>query len=113
MPTLLDAAYAMEESLRQIVEYIMGQKGHLKKYYILIHAKTFDTDTIFSKVVILHTRPPKLLGTVCYEIDNRLGTQRRLWVLPLDFAIVPQLLTPDKSVPRSILESAGGMVIVN
>lgn len=112
MPTLRDAAYAMEEGLREIVEYIVNRKPHLRRYYILIHAKTFDTDTIFTKVVILHHRPPKLLGTVCYEIDNRAGTQRRLWVLPLDFPVLDCLLT-DKQVPEAILKSAKGMLILH
>lgn len=111
-PTLRDAAYAMEESLREIVEYIVNRKPHLSRYYILIHAKTYDSDTIFSKVVILHTRPPKLLGTVCYEIDNRASTQKRLWVLPLDFPVAPQLLS-EKSVPGAILKSAAGMLILH
>jgi hypothetical protein len=110
MPTLRDCAYGMEESLRQIVAYIVDQKPHLGRFYILIHAKTFDTDTIFSKVVILHRQPPKLLGTVCYEIDNRMGTQRRLWVLPLDFPAAEQLLT-EELAPRSVLESSRGMLI--
>jgi hypothetical protein len=105
MPTLRDAAYAMEESLRQIVAYIVDRKPHLSRYYLLIHAKTYDTDTIFSKVVILHRRPPKLLGTVCYEIDNRAGTLRRLWVLPLDFPVLQELLT-DQTVPQAIIQSA-------
>ncbi|RJP77993.1 MAG: hypothetical protein C4524_07345 [Candidatus Zixiibacteriota bacterium] len=112
MPTLRDAAYAMEESLRQIVEYIVNRKQHLSRYYILIHAKTYDTDTIFSKVVILSTRPPKLLGTVCYEIDNRAGTQKRLWVLPLDIPVDVSLLS-EQSVPEAILKSAEGMLIFN
>jgi hypothetical protein len=111
MPTLRDAAFAMEESLRQIVGYIVDKKPHLGRYYIFVHAKTFDTDTIFSKVVILHRRPPKLLGTVCYEIDNRAGMQRRLWVLPLDFPLPEQFLS-DKAAPRAILESAQGMPII-
>lgn len=112
MPTFRDAAFAMEESLRQILDYILARKGHLRRYYVLIHAKTFDTDVIFSKVVILHHRPPKLVGTVCYEIDNVAGTQRRLWVLPLDFPVPPELLT-DRTVPQAILESARGMLILN
>lgn len=112
MPTIRDAAYGMEESLRQVVEYIVNRKGHLAKYYILIHAKTFDTDVIFSKVVIMHRPPPKLLGTVCYEIDNRAGTQRRLWVLPLDFPLPENLLT-EEPAPRSIRESSRGMLIVH
>lgn len=109
--TLREAAYAMEESLRQIVGYIVDKKPHLPKFYILIHAKTFDTETIFSKVVILHRQPLKMIGTVCYEIDNRMGTQRRLWVLPLDIPLPEELFT-DKAVPRSILESAQGMPII-
>lgn len=112
MPTLRDAAYAMEESLRQIVSYIVDLKPHLRRFYILVHAKTYDTDVIFSKVVILHRRPPKLLGTVCYEIDNRRGTQRRLWVLPADIA-APEKLLADQSVPQAILQSAEGMLILN
>ena len=111
MPTLQDAAYAMEESLRQIVGYIVDRKPHLRRYYILFHAKTFDTDTIFTKVVILSRRPPKLLGTVCYEIDNRLGTQRRLWVLPLDIPVADQLLS-DKPADQAIIRSAQGMPIL-
>lgn len=111
MPTLRDAAYAMEESLRQIVEYVINGKRHLPKFYILIHAKTYDTDTIFSKVVILHQRPPKLLGTVCYAIDNQAGTQRRLWVLPLDMPLPANLVTEGPEL-RSILESAEGMPIL-
>lgn len=112
MPTLRDAAYGMEESLRQIVEYVINQKQHLSKYHILIHAKTYDTNTIFSKVVVMIPKPPKLLGTVCYEIDNRRGTQRRLWVLPLDFPVPDGLLT-DEQVPESILRSAQGMLILH
>lgn len=111
MPTLQDAAFAMEEALRQVVEYITARKGHLRRYYILIHAKTHDTDQIISKVIILHTRPPKMLGTVCYEVDNRMGTQRRLWVLPLDIAIDPRLMDPERPVPQVVRESARGMLI--
>lgn len=111
MPTIRDAAYAMEESLRQIVTYIMDQKTHLSRFFILIHAKLYDTDTIFSKVVVLHRRPPKLLGTVCYEVDNRLGTQRRLWVLPLDFPVAEQFLS-DQPIDQAILVSAQDMPIL-
>jgi len=113
MPTIRDAAYGMEEALRQVIEYVMNRKVHLKKYYILIHAKTYDTDQILSKVVIMHRQPPKLLGTVCYEIDNTMGTQRRLWVLPFDFPIDERLLDVDKRVPDSIIKSGEGMLIIN
>jgi hypothetical protein len=45
------------------------------------------------------------VGTVCYEIDNRAGTQRRLWVLPLDFPVPGEIMT-EKAVPEAIRESA-------
>ena len=111
MPTIRDAAYGMEEALRQIVEYVLNRKRHLSRYYLLIHSNTFETDAIYSKVLMLLTRPPKLLGTVCYEIDNRAGTQRRLWCLPLDFP-VPEDLLSEESVPRAIRESQEGVLIV-
>lgn len=113
-PTLRDASYGMEEALRQVMEYIINRKQHLSHYWVLIHAKTYDSDHIFSKVVILPQCPPKMLGTICYEINNLSGTQRQLWVLPADFDIPLEYLSEDKQVPQNVLDSAKTVIpIIN
>jgi hypothetical protein len=70
--------------LRNVVEHTF-KKGY-KEYYILVSCRNYGRD-IKTTVMIYDHLPPRLLGTICYYINNETGDAERLWVLPMDFPI--------------------------
>lgn len=104
-----DVRMAMEEGLRNTIELILNTKKHLREYWILVHAKQECDSVMASKVVILPYEPPRMLGTVCYYINNRIGYYRQLWVLPLDMPVRIELEKPNEAV----WNSSQGMPIIH
>lgn len=112
MSTLIgDVRWGMEEQLRGTIEHILNTKSNYRQYWILIHAK-FEGGNIFSsKVVILPYEPPKMLGTVCFYVNNRVGYYRQLWALPLDCPNSGQIVFDNPNV--DILQSIKDMPIIH
>lgn len=81
---------------------------HQKKdlYWILVHSKPdpMRRKTILNKVIVVNQKPRKMLGTMCFRVDNKRGVVKKEWVLPYDkpYATVDT----DKDPVRSIIDDA-------
>lgn len=91
------------------VEKVVNEKMHLPSYYLLIAAKNFGKD-IKTTVITMLEYPPKMLGTICYKIDNKRGVAERLWTLPLN-VVMPEGLVESGEVVEGIIDSGKGMPI--
>jgi len=79
----------LTKDLGETLEKVIDAKQELHSYHILIYAN-FDPlapSTIRTKIVTTISKPPMLLGTMCFHVDNKKGTITPLWVLPLDIPL--------------------------
>ena len=70
---------------RRIMQ-ILNEKKHVREYYIVITAHWLG-NALSTKLIILLKKPPKMLNSACYFIDNHRGLIKRLWVLPADIPL--------------------------
>lgn len=72
--------------LARTLEGVINANMHRASYFILVHAKRHPLipKALRTVVTLLSQKPPKMLGTICFAIDNRAGRAKRLWVLPPD-----------------------------
>lgn len=79
-----------EEFEKGFCACIEKNKHRRAPYYILFHASWYrngeELRTVFSA---RQKCPPKMLNTMCWRIDNKIGEHRELWVLPKDAPIQP------------------------
>lgn len=106
-----DIRNELERDLRKRLAFVLSRKLDLKKYYVLVYAKWQGGDELITKIITMLHRPPKMIGTVCYAVDNERGIVRQLWCLPKDFPVPENILDPD-SVNAKIHHYAQGMPIV-
>jgi hypothetical protein len=106
--------------LRRTLEHIINEHKKLDNYYVLAIARPGEK-RVETKIVLMLHRPPKLIGTICWHVDNRKGKLMRLWVLPYDWKwpefVEGELLTNEnhpeiESIDKGILESMGDMPII-
>jgi len=85
------------------------KKSH---YYVLVSSRKhpFIQKQIKTTIVLSSVRPPKMLGTMCFHIDNRTGRAKRLWILPLDRAGV---IVPQAEYVAEIAHAARNMPIIH
>jgi len=62
-----------------------------ESYWLLVFATDVSGD-ISTKILRLSKCPPKMLGTICYHVDNKKSQLKRLWVLPLDIPRDPDVI---------------------
>jgi hypothetical protein len=86
----------MEREHRDMIEKIIAAKRDLDEYYILVHTNTHGTHDIFSKFITTNERPPTLIGTICYHVNNEEGKLTRKWCLPFDIEL-PEGVMDDKA----------------
>jgi hypothetical protein len=98
----------LQRAIFRAVDY--GAAKRYKRYFLLVSCRNYGRD-IKTTVMIEKTRPPKMLGTICYRIDHTIGDAKRLWVLPMDTP-VPDELRSDKIAP-DVLQAGQGMPILN
>lgn len=71
---------------KDIEPIIQKMKNETRKYYILIHAKKVPGNemVIWKKIIVLFNKPPRMLGTMVFGVDNQQGLLTIEWTLPLD-----------------------------
>jgi len=74
------AALDLQRNIERVIE--QHQKG--PNYWILVYADLIGETQIVTKIMRLTQKPPKMIGTICYRVDNRKGQMWREWLLPLD-----------------------------
>ena len=81
----------MEAKEAATIENIINNNLHKKSYYLFIHANWtgHGLNELKTTYVLMSKKPPKMLGTKLYLIDNTQGTIEKIWELPMD-VIVPQ-----------------------
>ena len=98
----------MSEDLRETLTGIVYNNQHRSDpYWILAHTKPMPTDPTIIKTTLSLTSqcPYKMLGTICFYVNNKKGMMKRLWVLPLDAPnmsegeIVPEVAEAAKGMP--------------
>lgn len=68
------------------VEKSINKHQKKERYWMLIHSKPdpMRHQTILTKVIITKYRPRKMLGTMCFMVDNKAGRVEKEWILPYD-----------------------------
>ena len=75
----------LARDLQKRIENVIDKEKARKVYYILVHAELEATSGIVeTKLMIMNYEPPKMIGTMLYQVDNSIGQLRRLWVIPRD-----------------------------
>ncbi len=105
-----DVRMDMEHKLRALIEHVLNTHQKLAEYWILIHTKPEGDYVLSTKIVLMPYQPPRMLGTICYHINNREGSQRRLWALPKD-SLAAGLIENIEPV-ATVMESAAGLPII-
>jgi len=101
-------AAVMQAKLEKAIE---KNKHRREPYYILYTASWFRNDTELRQVFSPRAKkPPKMLNTICWRINNISGEIKQLWCLPLDAPIQP---IPEADVCESILEDSKDMPLLH
>jgi len=80
-----------------------------KSYFMLVWAGIdIESGVIRTKIILFNKKPPKMLGTLLYFVDNRIGKIERIWALPLDIPIYE----PSEEVIEEVLRSSKNMPIL-
>ena len=67
------------------MEKIINDQKKYDQYYILVYADMdATTGKIWTKFMVMNYLPPKMIGTMLYSVDNKLGELRKIWNLPRD-----------------------------
>lgn len=82
-----DLAYALEETCRKRLTEIIELKKKKARYFILIVFNLLPTGVLNWKFILSDRKPPHMLGTICYRVDNIKGELFREWVLPKDMPL--------------------------
>ena len=101
----------LAQLLQEGFDECLEKNSHRREvYYILYTAAWFACDTQLRQVFSPRAKkPPKMLNTICWKINNKKGTIKQLWVLPMDAPIQPIPTTP---ILAEIAEEAKGMPIL-
>lgn len=112
-----DAREQMAQRLFKLAEKVINEHQHLREpYYLLVSAKAdgYGQRRVRTRLVVLPAQPAKLLGTMCFRVDNVSGRVQRLWVLPLDKPMPPSAISagqPVKEIADDAVQS--GIPILN
>lgn len=100
------------DMFRRVRSVMYRERKRRAPYWLMVHANARPgSQTIKTTVMIHDKQPPKLLGTMCFKLDNAAGRVTREWVLPLDIPRPGVLVTDDTALP--VAEAAQGMPILN
>lgn len=107
MTLLWDVRSEMEKNEAQMLESIISKNKLKSSYYIFKHSNwtNHDMNVMKSTYMLRSDKPPQMLGTVLWHVDNKKGTLKRVWDLPLDVMVDSDLLDPDNSLEH-VVESA-------
>jgi len=102
---------SMAQVLENKVEEAIEKNKHRREpYYILVTAAWFANGEQLRMVVSPRAKkPPKMLNTMCWRVDNKTGELKEVWVLPPDAPIQPIETAP---IIESIAREAQGLPII-
>lgn len=91
---LWDARENLEKNHLAKLEEIKSKYKHKDDYYIHVCVNWTNPDMTELKNVYLirDKKPPKMLGSMLYYINNKRGEQKLEWALPLDVLVDDSLL---------------------
>lgn len=103
--------------VQEQVTAIIDKKKRDSNYYLMVYSDVdaLDANTVNTKIFTLPEsyRPPKMLGTFCVYVDNKLGDIKSLWNLPLD---IPTRTVESDETEKEAAESGqeiGGAIFNN
>ena len=75
-------AKKMEEGLARCLQDNMHRR---EIYWILYSADWYENGTTFKDTFSpRQVKPPRMLNSICWEVDNKTGRLEEIWVLPKD-----------------------------
>lgn len=84
-------------------EAVKKQEHHKELYYMLFHADWYADGSQLKLVFSPRDKkPPMMLNTICWLIDNMAGSIKELWGLPKDAPIGPVEMSGE--IIRSVAE---------
>jgi len=90
---------------REFDRCIEKNRHRREPYFILATADWYANETQMKLVIRPSSRkPPMMLNTMCWRIDNKKGRVKELWVLPKDVPIDPSI--PLGEVDEGIIQKA-------
>ena len=94
MDLLWDVRSALEENEAKQLEGIIEKNKSKQSYYVFKHTNWTGNgmDTLKSTYMLMSKKPPKMLGTILWLVDNVKGSLTKIWELPLDLDLDPSLL---------------------
>ena len=102
---------ALEQGEADMLNSIINRPKQKDKdeYYILKHSNWTGNglDTLKSTYILKSTKPPKMLGTVLWHVNNKKGTIDKIWELPLDVDCDREFLdlhNPQQHVVQSAMD---------
>ena len=117
-----DLRTELARDLRQQLEKVINKNKRKSRYYILATAHQIERGVVETKLVLTRQKPPKMLGTICWHVDNRKGYLQRLWVLPWDIPRPAETISDEpvskqhpeiESTDQGIIESAQDVPIIH
>jgi hypothetical protein len=116
MTLLWDVRSALEEGEARMIEGIIAKNKNKKSYYIFKHSNWTGNgmETLKSTYMLRSTKPPKLLGTILWLVDNEKGSLTKIWELPHDVSVDSSFLdihSPQAHIAKSAEDIAGAVVL--
>jgi len=125
-----DIRNELHNDLLRNIERIIEQRQDKPSYWILVYQNRENlsgqetkgqerpgwtqyiegTDLINTKIILLSQKPPKMVGTMCWHVDNRRGKLVREWILPLDRPRDEQFVSGEGA--KEVFDSAEGVPII-
>ena len=98
--------------IKQCEEIIDRYAGKHDRLWLLIHAnpRPANRRIINTKIVVMNTPPPKMLGTVCIFVDYTKSDVDLAWALPLDIIKDPAV-AGEENVERVAKDGADMPII--
>jgi hypothetical protein len=100
------------DNFQKAFEACVNKNKHRREpYYILVTADWYANNTQMRIVVSPRSkRPPMMLNTMCWRVDNKTGDIKELWVLPKDAPIEPGF--EPAGVDESIIKVAKHLPVI-
>lgn len=93
---LWDVRSALEQGEAEQLQRILDKNRSKDSYYIFKHSNwtNHDCNEMKSTYMLMSRKPPKMLGTVLWLVDNTKGTITKEWELPFDSVCFSEFLDP-------------------
>lgn len=116
MTKLWEIREQMEANEAVQLENIVNSNFKKDSYYIFKHS---NWDGNFSNVMksvymLRSTKPPKMLGSVLWYVDNKEGSISRIWELPFDVDVPTEFLdpgAPQEHIAESVADIRSAIVL--